>query len=301
MVSGSSDGERHKDLSIEQSTLRGDMALIRRYGEAHPEAWVELRYENEPTVRMVAVFAGGDVGLHEAALRQLVLHPDRLEVRASPWPQRRLEEIRAEIHEMATTGEPGLFGGWGTGRGKVNVHLRADGERVAARLQERYGAAVDLTVGFLHYPDCGFGDSLAPPFASPDRPRLEPLPQELSVTTDEPLEVASGANLASAIRFINEGPAEVVVRTNGHLTAVVIDPESKEAVGGYSGAQAMPLIRFSAPTGGSVEIPLLVGTASIVPGLGYAVPAGLWAIEISLALGDAGGHRTPPIPLNVTP
>ena len=66
---------------------------------------------------------------------------------------------------MATFSEIGLFSGWGTGNGKVNVTLRADGEPVAAQLQERYGDAIDITVGFLHFPECAFPHSRTP--ASP--------------------------------------------------------------------------------------------------------------------------------------
>jgi hypothetical protein len=287
------------DLSLEQSKLRGDVEVVRRYGEAHPDAWVEVRYENEPTVRIVALFAGGKLDLHRDALRRLVPHPDQLEVRSSSWPLGRLEEIRAEIHEMATSSEPSLFQGWGTGGGKVSVRLRADGDRLAAQLQEKYGDAVDLTVGFLHFPDCGFPDSTEPAFASSARPRPELLPEQLHVITDEDLEVSSGANLRSTICLINEGSTDVVVSTNGQLTALVIDPNTNEPVGSYAGAQTLSLVRFTAPTARSVEIPLLVGTASADPRLGYAIPPGRWAVEIPIALGDGKLFRAPLLPLSI--
>ena len=91
----------------------------------------------------------------------------------------------------------------------------------------------------------------------------------------------------------------MVAHTNGRLTARVLDPKTNETVGGYSGAQTMPLVRFRSPGGGSVEIPLLIGTASTIPRLGYAVPAGRWAIEITLGLGSKGYFRTPVIPLAI--
>jgi hypothetical protein len=289
-----------RDVSLEQQELRGDIEIVRRYGEAHPEAWVELRYENEPAVRIVALFAGDQLALHEDALLHLVAHPDQLELRSSPWPKSELEEIRAEIHAMARSSDSGLFSGWGVGRGKVNVTLRADGARVAKQLQERYGEAVDLTVGFLHFPECAMSEWLAGLSDSvPPRPPF--LTHQLRVTTDVNLEVRSGTNLSSAIRLVNKGTAEVVVSTNGGLTGRVLDPETNEIVGGYSGAQPLPLVRFSAPAGGSVEIPMLVGTASTVPRLGYAVPPGQWAVEIVLPLGDQGVFRAPPIPFNVLP
>ena len=104
------------EISLEHSKLRADVEVVRKYGDAHPEAWVELRFENEPTVRIVALFAGDALEIHEGALRRLVSHPNQLEVQPSPWPRVRLDEIQAEVHEMATSSEPGLFSGWGTGR-----------------------------------------------------------------------------------------------------------------------------------------------------------------------------------------
>ncbi len=291
--------EVRDEISLEHIKLRTDIDLVRQYGEAHPEAFVGLRYENEPTVRIVAMFAGGALEIHQEALRRLVSHPDQLEVRASGWPVVRLEEIRSEVHEMATSSEPGLFSGWGTGGGKVSVRLRADAEHVAAELQGRYGDAIDLTVGFLHFPECAVPQAAAPLLASLGQPEAVPLPEELHVVAIEVLKVKSGANLQSAIRLINEGDVEVVAQTNGRLTPRVVDPKSNETVGGYSGAQTMPLVRFRAPAGGSVEIPLLVGTASTVPRLGYAVPPGLWAVEITLGLGVPGVFQAPLIPLEV--
>ena len=288
------------DVGLEQSKLRADAEVVRNYGEAHPEAWVELRYENEPTVRIVAMFAGDGITDYEKALRRLVSHPDRLEVRPSPWTRVRLEEIRAAVQEMATASSaPGLFSGWGTGGGRVHVRLRADGERVAAQLREQYGDAVDVTIGFLRFPECAFPPSVAPLMANPGRPGPLPLPDELHISLDGDWGVQSGADLRTRIRLVNEGDLEVVAHTNGQLTASVVDLTTNETVGGFSGAQTLPLVLFRAPAGGLVEIPVLIGTASTVPRLGYAVPPGRWAVEITLPFGAQGRFRAPLIPLRI--
>jgi hypothetical protein len=287
------------EISLAQGELRADVNVVRAYGEAHPESWVELRYENEPTVRIVALFAGDDLETHRSALRRLVTHPDRVEVRPSPWTLVRLEEIRGEIQEVARSSAPGLFSGWGIGRDTVTVSLRADGEAVATRLRERYGDAVDLTIGYLHFPDCAVPESVRLHLAKAQRAKPSLLPGELHADVGEVLTVESGANIRSTMRLGNDGDHDVVAETNSHIVAVVVDPETNETVGGYSGAQIMPLVRFRAPAGGSIEIPLLVGTASSVPRLGYAVPPGQWAIEVVLALGSDGVFRAPPLPLVV--
>jgi len=82
-------------VSLEQDELRADVAVVRTYGEAHPEAWVELRYENGPTVRIVALFSGDSLDVHERAQRGLVSYPDQLEVRPSPWTRRSQYSSRA--------------------------------------------------------------------------------------------------------------------------------------------------------------------------------------------------------------
>ena len=72
-------------------------------------------------------------------------------------------------------------------------------------------------------------------------------------------------------------------------------------VGGFSGAQAMPLFFFRAAPGGSARIPLLIGTASYTSRLGYTVPAGEWGIQATLELGpDLRNRRTPILPLTIT-
>jgi hypothetical protein len=288
-----------EDINLEQSRLRTDVETVRSYGEAHPEEWIELRFENDPVVRIVALFAGDDVHVHREALRRLVSHPDRLEVQSSPWSRARLEQIGVEIHQLATVSDRGLFHGWGTGGGRVIVRLRADAVDLARQIGDCYGDAVDLTVGFLHFPDCSWSDAHGAVIADHPQPVGMPLPAELHLAVDGDLVVKSGANLASTIRLFNEGKEDVVVHTNGQITASVVDPTTTEIVGGYAGAQVMPLVLFPAPAGGSVPIPLFIGTASTRPRLGYAVPPGRWAIEINLGLGGVGTFRAPPIPLVV--
>jgi hypothetical protein len=77
------------DIGSEQGKLRDDVQVVRQYAELHPESWVELRFENEPSVRIVAVFSGDELDAHESKLRRLVAYPDQLEVRHSPWPRTR--------------------------------------------------------------------------------------------------------------------------------------------------------------------------------------------------------------------
>jgi hypothetical protein len=88
------------------------------------------------------------------------------------------------------------------------------------------------------------------------------------------------------------------------VTAAVVDPATGEVVGGFHGAQTLPLIMFRVAPGATERIPLLIGTASFTPRLGYTVPAGTWGIEATLDLGpNPRGpirRRTPVLSLTIT-
>ena len=294
---GDSDSQRSRRLSVDQGELRADVAVVRAYGEAHPAAWVDLRFENEPSVRIVALFTGDELHLHEEALRALVAHPDQLELRRSPYPRTRLEVIGAEIRDLATSAESGTFKQWGVGQGVVNVTLRASEEPLAADLHKRYGDAVSLTVGIFRYPEM---TRLYPQQGRPEG-QVPLLPMELAeVFVPGGLAVGSGHDLRSALTTRNNTTEEIVVETNGQVTARFVESESGQIVGGFSGAQHVPLIRFLIPPGEAIEIPLLIGTASFVERLGYAIPPGRWSIETTLLITDHGWFRTPPLPIVVT-
>ncbi len=287
-------------IELEQGALRTDMEAVLRYGASRPEAWVQARWTSDP-VRIVAAFTG-DLPRHEAALRQLVGHPDQLEVRWAAFSATRLEQIRAEITEMARAAEPGVFNGWGSGWTVVTVRLRADQETLAWQLLDRYGDAVELTVGLLRFPDPiqpDGADRLGCP-ADVERPPLIP-EGEITVALAGSLEVRSGQNFHGQLVVHNGGLDDIVVMTNGQITGRVVDPGTEEAVGLFTGAQTMPLVRFAVLVGESVGIPLLGGTASPLRSLGYATPPGRWALEVVLSIEDIGAFRAPLMTITVVP
>lgn len=289
------------DLEREQAKLGPDIDVVRRYGEAHLDAFVDLWLEHEPEVRIVAAFAGDDVDEDEAALRRLVSYPSQLEVRRSRYDRTHLEGIHAEVRRMATTAEQGSITSFGIAKGHVKISLRADRQTLAQDLLDSYGDAVQLTVGFLGYPDPNWFDPDVPTSGRVAPQRSPLLPDEIHVSIDEGLTVKTGERLRSVVHIHNAGPTEIVVLTNGAVTAYVVDPQSEVVVGAFEFAQTMPGIEFRIPPGGEIDVPLLVGTASSDPLLGYATPSGRWAIEIPLHLEDRGIFQSPPLPIDVVP
>ena len=288
------------DIEAEQWKLRGDVEVVRRYGEVHPDEFVEVRFENEPSVRLVVLMSGGHPRRHAEALGDLVRYPQQLEVRPSTYSLARLEEIRDEVRDAAIARGGGALQQVGIGLGRVEVRLGADQEDLARHLHERYEDAIELTVGVLPYPLAPGLDEVDGSDRRPPRVRPPLLPAgELAVDADGALVVQSGRTGRGSLRVSNRGPADVVIETNGVLTASVVDPTTGEVIGGFAGFQTVPLVTFVAPSGGEVSIPLLIGTTSVVARLGYSVPPGEWAIEVPVRIAGRGQFRTPLLALHV--
>jgi hypothetical protein len=179
------------------------------------------------------------------------------------------------------------------------IHLAPWAASTAADLSDQFGDAVDLTVGALPFP-LGRAHERRPEVGR----RADLLdPGQAIAELDGLAVVRSGHTLRHGLLLSNRSTDEVHLATNGQLTAVVVDPESQQVAGGFAGAQRMPLIVFRVAPGATERVPLLIGTASWVPELGYTVPAGRWGVEATLAFGtnpDSPRRRTPVLPLTIT-
>ena len=180
------------------------------------------------------------------------------------------------------------------------IHLAAWATATAEELHRQFGDDVDLTVGALRYPP-----SRQPRRSpAPGQPAELLDPQQIAAELDGPAVVRSGETLRHGLLLRNLTGQELQVETNGQVTATVVDPETGKTVGGFSGAQLLPLIVFRVAPGQTGRIPLLIGTASIVPELGYTIPAGKWGLQVTLTLGphprESPRRRTPMLPLTIT-
>jgi hypothetical protein len=211
------------------------------------------------------------------------------------WEQcrRELARLRAERPE-ALRGWPGPDSAYQPP--PFRIDLAPGAVDVAAELHDRLGNFVELRVGALSYPpdpdaSAVLGDRPANPVADPTQIRVE---------LDRPLSIASGDTARHGLLLTNLTQEAVTVATNGQLTAQVADPSTGRSVGGYSGLQFQPLFPFTAEPGDTVRIPLLVGTFSFDPALGYAIPAGRWALFATLTLRDGRTLDTRLLPVTIT-
>ena len=85
---------------------------------------------------------------------------------------------------------------------------------------------------------------------------------------------------------------------------VAVDRRTGEIVGGWAGGTTLEGHIVIVPPWHTGSVPLLIGTASSRPRLGYTVPPGEWGIQVTLRLGpdprNSLQRRTPILPLTIT-
>jgi hypothetical protein len=287
------------EVELEHHKLRADLNKVRADGEAHTD-WVSVKFENDPPIRVVVLFSGDRVAEHAAALRALVAHPDRLDVRWSTWSLAHLELIRSEVRELFVT-RPGQVKGLGIGWGIVHVSLRADQERLASQLLARYGDAVSLILGAFPYPpdrprtsrDKMVEDAIATPVPAREAMRVPGL--ELSLELDA-VTVVAGQDGTGRIVLCNVGDTRVDLSSEQPLTGDVVDPRSEQIVARYTGLIAGTGLRIALAPGEVTQIILLFSTASTRLELGYTVPPGQYLVHTSVPVHDHGIRRVLPVP-----
>ena len=160
------------------------------------------------------------------------------------------------------------------------VRLEPWAAATAEELHRQFGDDLELTVGALPYPP----GRLSPPSPAADPPVDLLDPDEIAAEVDGPAVVRSGHTLRHGLLLRNRAGRELQIATNGQVTATVVDPHTGEVVGGYGGFQQLPLIIVRVPPAQTGQVPLLIGTASCTPRLGYTIPPGDWGIQATLTL-----------------
>jgi hypothetical protein len=203
------------------------------------------------------------------------------------------EELSIELHRLREDRESPLrrYGNPLQNNPPHRISLAAWGSEIAADLDARFGDLVAIEVGHLDYPAQTLKHSrdfsVRPPLVDP---------QQVVIIPAEPQAVRSGRDLRSSIVVQNLTSEALVIQTNGVVQSVIVDPNDGTVVGSFAGAQHLPLVRFRVDPRATLTVPILVGTASLRPELGYAVPVGEWALEAILEVEGKDGRRTPPSP-----
>ncbi len=199
--------------------------------------------------------------------------------------------------------QPGVLTGWpnlvADQVPPFSITLASWATATAEHLHRQFGGDVELKVGALPYPP-GRPPRFRPAAGLP--PDLLD-PQQVTAELDGPAVVRSGHTLWHRLLVGNLTRQRLIVL--GHLTAVVVDPQTRQVIGGFAGAQALSATVHRLAAGATERIPLLIGTDSFTPELGYILPPGSWGLQAPLALAPdlaASPYRrlTPILPLTIT-
>ena len=177
---------------------------------------------------------------------------------------------------------------------RIRIGLAAWAADIAAELHSTYGDFVELEVGAMRFPakellvnahalqlrgepadGAGFG--------------VEPL---------APLTIRTGRHVLLDVLVSNRTERTEVLITNGELSSVVTD-SSGAVVGRFVGPHTLARVGFEIAPDQSRPVPVLIGTASMVPELGYAVPPGEWTLVVVLRT-EAGSMLLAPLDLTVS-
>jgi hypothetical protein len=178
---------------------------------------------------------------------------------------------------------------------RISIDLAAWATDIAAMLNAKYGSLLDLHVGAMSFPTRQLW-----PGASGYQLRGAPAERAgLDVEPLSPLSVRTGRSTREDVQVTNRATHRHVLSTNGALQSAVTDTTGN-VVGRYVGPQNMPLVPFLIEPHQSRPVPVLIGTASLVPDLGYAVPLGQWGLVIELQT-DSGPMLSAPLEITITP
>jgi hypothetical protein len=263
-------------LSGVQVPLQADGELIERYGADHADEFAGVWFDNEPWVRIVAAFTG-NIDAHCAALRDVVAHPERLEVVQHASTVKERERIRDEIMPLMTPSGP--IEELGIGRDHVFVGLRADAEDLAAELRGRYGDAVRLRVGIAPYPP-----SESPTAAAAcDLGEIAEWPPGVSASVElADGVIASGLHTEGTVTIVNESAERFTAELGEPETGWVFEQGGTTPIGAFTGAVGGHGRRVDLAPGEHATLDMVVGTASCDPSRGYALAPGTYDVRVVL-------------------
>jgi len=263
---------------------------VTAYGCAHLDTFSGLRLSGD----VVEISFTGDVAAHQAALDQQfgsgkvrailgdVLLATRAKVR---------EDLMPLFDQRDRNGASPIFG-LGDDSYRMGVELAADQTKLAGTLATKYGKAVDIAVGLLHW-------SVNGPVATAPitcQSTGGPMPGKRGPVNGVNIDVApiaavrSGAQFAGSVTIRNDtaSPIEVhadsgflvaPVHTVGGSTPIAIAEGAISAVG-YMPAPIAP--------GATATFDLRGGTASCDPALGYALAPGDYEVVIPVPIAIDG-------------
>jgi hypothetical protein len=282
-------------LSAQQHELQGDIEKALQYGQAHADEYTSIGFVNHPRVSILGYFTG-HLDRHRAALRGLVSHPDLLDVAQGVQTERDLQQMQmaltkdAEGHLRSSMGRP-------SGIVEVNLDATAAARRVAEQFIRAYEQRVCVALAGHPYPKGSVADvdqcgDLQVPSA-----RVPDVTLELRLDATR---VARGAVVKGTAHVTNNSSTPITYEGGTSIDGFVVEPGSSRPIGGqFGGVYRNDVARryTAAAGGGTVDIPVIVGTDDCRKDADYSLPAGRYGVitnvgafgrsnEVSLEIAD---------------
>lgn len=288
---GTDDGSA---MMTESGRLEPMLGHVLGYGAQHPDEFGSygLVWHASDDASVFVSFTGR-LDLHRTELEATVEYPDELIVCQVSVAGEVARQLEAQL-----VGElQGRFLSIGRGGAGVRVTLPADQVALAGELRERYGDAVELTIGALAYP---IEDATS---VCPEPPTGRQLPG-LSVEIVAPSGPISAPGMQTAdlvVTLSNTGESPIRFES-GAATGTILDAEGQVVNADVMGTAGVGIPVDLAP-GATTELPLSVSTVSCDPALGYALPPGDYALIAAIFHfdGESTTLLSSPIPITVEP
>lgn len=286
-------GGGEQDMLTESSQLEPMLGQVLAYGGEYPDEFGSYGLVwHEGDDASVFVSFSSNVPEHRAALEAMVEHPDELIVCQVAVSGGVADAVQATLVKELQ----GRFLSIGRGGGAIEVSLAANEEELAGELMSRYGDAIDLTVGALAYP---LEDAEEVCEDSPAGEDVHGLRIEVVAPTD-PVSAAGVTPLQLSVVLTNDGESRIqfgsgtAIGTILNTSGDVVSSSSTVAIGDAG-------IGVDLGPGESMELPLVVSTASCDPALGYALPPGEYQLVAAVqhSDGDTTTLQSRPVPIVV--
>lgn len=230
----------------------------------------------------------GGSGFREAGVMEMADMDKLLEpLRAFLGPLADLRTDGTPVHAMGVTLiDPGLGVKVTDPRCRALIHLDGRAEALAAKLHERFGATLEIKLGALPYPlrEDHEVRERRPPAVTADNPGID---VELRLTTPA---VASGHDARGSLLMSNVTGRPFSFSTGVSLVGVLVDPVRDVVVGTSTALWPLVALGHRLPPHETRSMPVVIGTTSCDPSLGYVLPPGVYNAMVGLDIDLSSGR-----------
>jgi len=292
-TSASPDGS--EAMMAEVTRLEPMIGQVLAYGQAHADVFGSygLVWLGGDDASVFASFTG-DLDIHRTALAATVPYPDELVVCQIAVIGPDAATLQAQLARELE----GRYWSLGIGATGLQVGLDADEDAMARELVDRYGGAVEVSVGAMRYPPELAVDTCIDLPAPVSIPGLSIVAATTIVTAESMGATTIDGNTAApppSVTLTNTRSAPI--RFNSGITSGLLIDEAGDVVSANLGGIAALGIGVDLAPGASTDLPLVVGTASCRAALGYTLPPGSYRLVV---LVPANGSTVVSEPVDIT-